>query len=220
MIRIRSLYAKIILALLVTVFVPLGFSVLLVAQAFDTTLGLGLNTQLAAQLERGLEGQRALIEELKRSARARFEHLLDSRALAVAAEQPADGELRAALARFVEEDRSLKLLRLHAPEGRVLEVEEVAGPRPGSQRTLTMKRDVAIGPYTAIEAVFGIDEELLDGYRRAGEEFATYEALVEAHPSYLEDRFVWAYLTLLVIAAVVCVVVGMIWATHLVRRVH
>ena len=79
---IRRLDVKIVLTLIATVLIPLGFSVYLVAKSTDTSLGLGLNTELAEQFESALEIRRRHIEELKEGMQLRFAAIVDSHRLA------------------------------------------------------------------------------------------------------------------------------------------
>ena len=82
---IKRLDIKIVLILMVTMLVPLGVSVYLVLKAIDTSLGLGINKELTAELEDSLEIRRQHIRQLKRNMGQCFTHLTDSYELISAA---------------------------------------------------------------------------------------------------------------------------------------
>ncbi len=217
---IRRLDVKIFLVIVVTVFVPLGFSVYLVGSAIETSLGLGLNAELASQLERALDIQREHIEELKRGIRLRFSHLLDSKLLADAADSGDEDTIRAALEELIEADPSLQRLRLLNPDGQSLETEATDRRAADQVRTLPLSQSIQLGSYTSIEALFAVDASLIDAYKKAGDDFATYRALVKAPPDYLGNRFVWVYLTTLGLAVVLSITLGILWTRRLARRIH
>jgi two-component system nitrogen regulation sensor histidine kinase NtrY len=214
---IRRLDVKIVLALIVTVLLPLGCSVYLVAKALETSLGLGLNIELESQLERGLAAQKKRIQEQKQRMRRSFDHLSDSRRLADAVATGETKTIRAALYKFTEDDPSLREVRILG-EG-ATPVEALAAPIETQLRTLPLRKEVALGPYTTIEALYGIDESILAAYNRAGEQFATYQALVKADPEYLEDRFVWVYLVILGVTVMLSILIGVVWSRRLARRI-
>jgi nitrogen fixation/metabolism regulation signal transduction histidine kinase len=217
---IRRLDVKIVLVLLVTVLGPLAFSGFLVAQAIDTSLGLGLNAELADQLERSLEIQRKHIEELKRGVKRDFASLGDSQRLAAAVETGDRARVKETLAALVEERPGLRRIRLVDAEGLSVEVESDEQVPPGRLRSLPFSSAVTLGPYDTIEAIFAVDASILSAYKRAGDDFATYRALVEAPPDYLGNRFVWVYLAILGAAVVLSIVIGIFWARQLARRIH
>ncbi|MDJ0764340.1 MAG: ATP-binding protein [Myxococcota bacterium] len=217
---IRRLDVKIVLTLIVTVFLPLGVSVFLVATAIETSLGLGLNAEIADQLEQALAAQKEHIEVLKQSVRLRFNHLIDSHLLAQAAIDAQDGQLRQTLGAFLTADPSLRRICLFTETGQTLEVEDAEDLDVNDARTMLLESDVTLGPFTRVEALYAVDAGVMAAYKGAGEQYATYRALVNAPPEYLGNRFVWVYLTILGFAAVVSVTIGILWARRLVRRIH
>ncbi len=214
---IRRLDVKIVFTLIVTVLIPLGFSVYLVAEATDTSLGLGLNTELAAQFENALEIRRKHIENLKTGMRLRFAAVADSHHLATATKSRNEPTILQAMGEIVKRDPLLFALRLISAEGQVIEVKDDSGP--GEKRTLSLDREITMGRFKKMEAVYGVDASLLTGYEKAGKDFSTYRALVDAPPDYLGDRFVWVYLVLLGITVFLSVLIGVLWARRLVGRI-
>jgi nitrogen fixation/metabolism regulation signal transduction histidine kinase len=217
---IRRLDVKIALALLVTTLLPLSISVYLVAQAVDTSLALGLNDEIAGQLESSLETHRRHIESVKQSHQARFDHLLDSAALTAAAASTEETRVRAVLERFVESDPSLRMVRLKGPTGRTVEVEAVDVPISEPQRTVSKEGALSAGPYTALEAVFTVDAAIISDFEQAGEDVATYQALVSAPPAYLNRLFILAYLAILGVTVAFAITLGILWARRLAGRIH
>ncbi len=217
---IRRLDVKIVLALIVAVMVPLGFSVYLVANAFDTSLGLGLNDELANQFEHALNIQRKHIEELKHGMRLRFEHLVDSHQLADAIASEDEGSVQTALSTLVNNDPALRKIRLLDSNGQSVEARAKDKKEMGKVRTLPLQQRISLGPYTKIEALFMVDASVLSEYKQAGEKFATYRALVKAPPDYLGNRFVWVYLVIISVTVILSICVGIIWAQRLARRIH
>ncbi|MCP4602519.1 MAG: HAMP domain-containing protein [Proteobacteria bacterium] len=217
---IRRLDVRIVLILIVTVFVPLGFSVYLVGNAIDTSLGLGLNSELATQLERSLDIQRKHIEELKNSVRLRFTHLVDSHKLTKIANSTDEIAVHTTLQDLVENDPLLRQIRLMSSDGQSVEASAKSVSAMNQVRTLPLKQDIRIGPYSRIEAIFAIDASILASYKRAGDDFATYRALVTAPPDYLGNRFIWVYLTILGLAVALSMTIGILWARRLAGRIH
>jgi len=216
----RRLDVKIAAALLVTTLLPLGISIYLVAQTVDSSLRVGLNDEIAHQLEGSLEIHRDFIESVKRGHQVRFEHLLDSAALAEAASSNEESQVEAVLQRFVEADPSLRLVRLIGPEGRTVEVSAVEKPTSEPLRTVSKKAPINAGPYTSLEAVFGVDASIISAFEKAGEDVATYQALAQAPPAYLGRRFILAYVAVLGVGVAFAILLGILWARRLAQRIH
>lgn len=217
---IRRLDVKIFFALSVTVLVPLGFSVYLVAHAIDTSLGLGLNDEIAGHLERSLDQHRKYIAELKQGVQKRFLHLADSYTLATYASEFNPQELRSAILGIMADDCALRKVRLVLTNGKTLEVESPSDPPAEKSRSLPLESALRWGPFKKVEAVYALDESILDAYKRAGTDFATYRALAKAPPDYLEDRFVWVYLAILGVTVALSITIGILWARALAKRIH
>ena len=216
----RRLDVRIALALLVTTLLPLGVSIYLVAETVDTSLRVGLNEQIAEQLEGSLTTHREFIEAVKHGHRVRFEHLLDSAALVTAATSTEETSVEAVLEQLVEADPSLRLVRLSGPEGRTVEVKAVEDPTSEPQRTVSKRAPITAGPYTSIEAVFGVDASIISGFEKAGEDVATYQALAQAPPAYLGRRFILAYVVILGVGVAFAILLGILWARRLAGRIH
>jgi nitrogen fixation/metabolism regulation signal transduction histidine kinase len=214
---IRRLDVKIVFTLIVTVLIPLGFSVYLVAKATDTSLGLGLNTELAEQFESTLEIRRRHIEDIKDGMRLRFAAIADSHRLATVTKTRNDPDIRLALREIIERDPMLFSIRLTSADGRVVEANDDSDP--GEKRTLSLEREISLGRFKKLEAVYGVDASLLTAYEKAGKDFSTYRALVDAPPDYLGDRFVWVYLVILGVTVLLSVLIGVLWARRLVGRI-
>jgi nitrogen fixation/metabolism regulation signal transduction histidine kinase len=217
---IRRLDVKIIVTLLITALVPLGFSIHLVSRAVDTSLGLGLNDEIAAQLERGLAAQRAYIEAIKDAQRQRLQQLSDSHALAVAAAGNDEAEVRRVLEALVGEDPSLRVLRLTGPSSRAVEALAVSDLSGSPARIVSRSARTALGPYDGIEAEFAVDANLVAAYERAGQDVETYRALMKAPPAYLGRAFISVYLLLIGGTVAASIALGVIWTRRHARRIH
>ncbi len=217
---IRRLDVKIIVTLLVTALVPLGVSIHLVSRAVDTSLGLGLNDEIAAQLERGLAAQRAYIEAIKETQRLRLEQLTDSRVLNAAAAGNDEAEVRRVLESLVEADPSLRALRLTGPSSRAVEVLAVAELSGPPARIVSRSASADLGPYDGIEAEFAVDADLVAAYERAGRDVATYRALMKAPPAYLGRAFISVYLLLIGGTVAASIALGVVWTRRHARRIH
>ncbi len=216
----RRLDVKIVLMLLFTALVPLSVSVYLVAEAVNTSLDVGLNEEIAGQIERGVDIHRKYIEEIKERQRARLEHVIDSAALHQAANASQEEKVKAVLEGLLSGDDAIRAIRLSGPEGRAVEVEAVDDPSAVPVRTLTRNAQVNIGPYTSVEMVFGIDTSIIDGFAKAGQDMITYKALASAPPAYLNRRVIFVYLILLAVIVAGSITGGVFWTRRLVRRIH
>lgn len=218
---IRRLDIKILTAVLFTVMLPLGFSVFLVMRLVDTSLRLGLNEDIARQLERSLDLRRTRIQEIKQEIAESFGDLLDSHSLAVAATGETPDDLRRALDAVVERHPRLRHIRLENGAGSSLEAAPLVSSMPrGPERTVTKDAQVSLGPFTRLEATYGVEERLLTEYETAGAEYETYRALSTGPTRYLANRFVWVYLALLAVSFAVSIVIGLLWAKRLARRIR
>jgi two-component system, NtrC family, nitrogen regulation sensor histidine kinase NtrY len=217
---IRRLDIKIVLILMVTVLVPLGVSVYLVLRAIDTSLGLGLNKELAAQLEASLEIRRQHIRELKRNMEQCFASLRDSHKLIRAATFGDDDAVRAVLREVIGETRSLYILRIAGTGERTIEERADGGADIEAARAFSMSEPVEWGPFTRVEAVFLVDTAFERRYQDAGKTFSAYEALVKAPPNYLKNRFVTVYLAIMSVGVALSILIGVLLARRLVRRIH
>jgi nitrogen fixation/metabolism regulation signal transduction histidine kinase len=217
---IRRLDVKILTAVLFTVLLPLGFSVLLVTRLVDTSLRLGLNEDIARQLESALALRRMRIQDIKQDIAEDFFDLADSHTLARTAQSQQTKALQKSLDEIAARHPRLRRLVLEDNNGRQLEATLVQSEDRGPERTVTKQRNVDWGSYVRIEATYAMEERLLDEYQAAGDEYATYKALAKGPTRYLANRFVWVYLALLAVAFVVSVLVGLLWARRLARRIH
>ncbi|HUT78060.1 MAG TPA: ATP-binding protein [Polyangia bacterium] len=217
---IRRLDVKIIVTLLVTALVPLGVSIHLVSEAVRASLGLGLNDEIAAQLDRGLAIHRAYIEAIKDSQWLRLEQLADSRLLAAAAAGSDEAEVRQVLERLVEGDPSLRAVRLVGPADRAIEVEAVADLSGPPARIVSRMAQVALGPYDRVEADFEVDAGLAAAFERAGRDVEIYRALMKAPPAYLGRAFISVYLLLIGGTVIASIALGIFWTRRLARRIH
>lgn len=217
---IRRLDVKIALTLMLTALVPLGVSVYLVAEAVDTSLGVGLNDQIAGHMERSLVIHRRYIEAIKETHKVRVQHLADSFSLREAALSPREGDVERVLEGFLKLDADIVLIRLSGSTSRSVEVKAVDDPNPEPSRTLSRTAAVELGPYTSLEVVFGIDASISTSFEEAGEDMATYRALVSAPPAYLNRRVIFAYMVLLGIIVTASITGGVFFARRLARRIH
>ncbi len=214
----RRLDVKIVLILFVTVALPLAISVYLVNRAVDTSLALGLNAKVVDQLEQGLEVHRGYITELKRGVELRFERLVDSHRLFETAIFDDRPQLEMAIAKLIEQDPSLISVRLTGPGTDPLEVSTSGSV--DQVRTMAMNRAIPLGRFVHLQAVFGVDTAIFEAYNTAGESFTTYRALAEAPPDYLNNRFVWVYISLLGIIVAISMTIGILWTRRMARRIH
>jgi len=217
---IRRLDVKIIFTLLVTTLVPLAISIYLVGEAVDTSLGVGVNSAIAAQMERGLEIHRQYIEAVKGQQKMRLEQLADSGSLRTAVDTRDDAQVVYALEKGLAADPSLRELRLVGPGSYETTATALTLPTAKPERLVTRSAPVDMGPYTSIEAVFGVDASLIESYTTAGKDTATYEALVRAPPSYLNRRVILVYIAILGVIVAGSITLGVFWARAHARRIH
>jgi two-component system nitrogen regulation sensor histidine kinase NtrY len=217
---IRRLDVKIVFTLLVTTLVPLAISIYLVGEAVDTSLGVGVNPSIAAHMERGLEIQRKYIEAIKDQEKRRLEALADSAGLVAAVGTRDDAQVVDALEKVLAEDPTLREIRLVGPGTYEVKAAALLPPDARTERRVTRSAPVAMGPYTSVEAVFGVDASLVESYTAAGKDTATYEALVSAPPKYLNRRVILVYLAILGVIVAGSITVGVLWTRVLARRIH
>ncbi|MCK9458886.1 MAG: ATP-binding protein [Proteobacteria bacterium] len=217
---IRRLDVKIVFTLLVTTLIPLSISIYLVGEAVDTSLGVGLNPAISGQMERGLEIHRQYIEAVKGQQRLRLEQLADSSSLRAAVDTRDDAQVVASLERSLAADASLRELRLVGPGSYEVKAEALPPPDADEEKLVTRSVEVELGPYTSIEAVFGVDASLVESYTAAGKDAATYAALVRAPPSYLNRRVIFVYIAILGVIVAASIAVGVLWTRVLARRIH
>lgn len=217
---IRRLDFKVVFILLITVLVPLGVSAFLVLKALDTSLGLGLNEDLARQLRMAVEMHRTHIKDLKDSFEHCFSHLLDSERLSDAAAFGDETDVRAVLKDFVDRNAHLKAVRLVTVDKSEITVNAEKPFEIADARTISLSDDLIIGPYMRIEAVFEVEGFLERDFKEAGEILQTYEALVLAPPNYLKNRFIIVYLGILSVAVTLSILGGILLARRIIRRIH
>ncbi len=217
---IRRLDFKIVFILLVTVLVPLSVSAYLVLRALDTSLGLGLNDDLARQLRMAVEMHRTHIKDLKEGFQASFDHLVDSERLSNAALFGGETEIRAILKEFTTANEHLKAVRIVTLDKKEITVNAEKPFELADARTITLTDDLLSGPFTHIEAVFEVEGYLERNFKEAGEISATYEALVSAPPNYLKNRFIIVYFAILSVAVTLSVLGGIFLARRIIRRIH
>ena len=216
---IRRLDIKIVAIILVTVLVPLGVSLFLVRKTIDTSLGLGLNDDLAAELQQAVKIHRKYIKELKDGFRYCFARIVDSHRFRQAAVFGDKAAVASVLGELVAENRHLVKVRLIDDEGGIVEVD---GSRDdaGEVRVVSLREPVALGPYVEIEALFEVPKSVETDYRAAAAMTDTYQTLVGAPASYLKNRFVLVYVAILSVAVLLTTLGGILLARRLVIRIH
>ena len=137
---------KIVVILLVTVLLPLGVSVLLVMGAVDTSLGLGLNDEVASELEKTLEVHQKHTKGLKLGIEHRFALLADSHRLSRAAKEGDEAAVREVLVAFIREDPAIHLIRLTHDNGRILEVSASTEDDGSGRRPFRREANIDVGP--------------------------------------------------------------------------
>ncbi|MFO8073083.1 MAG: ATP-binding protein [Polyangia bacterium] len=216
----RRLDVKIIITLLATALVPLGVSIYLVAEAVDSSLGLGINEEIAAQMQRSLDTYRAYVASLKHGQKVRFEHLVDSRSLSDSVASRDEDRVRAVLEEIVEGDPSLRSVRLESREGRSVVVQSTGVPQPKPVRTTSHSAGIELGSYRSLEAVFAVDASIISAFERTADDVATYQALVSAPPAYLSRAFILVYVVMLGAVVAVSTSLGIVWTRRLMRRIR
>ena len=218
---IRRLDFKIVFILLVTVLVPLSVSAVLVLKALDTSLGLGLNEDLAMQLRRAVDMHRTHIQDLKEEFRSCFAHLVDSEQLTEAATFGDEQDVRDVLREFIDRNHHLKAVQLTwAEDAASLTVTADAPYEIADARNLSLTDDFPVGPFSRIEAVFEVEGAIERNFKEAGEIHDTYQALLSAPPNYLKNRFILAYFAVLNVAVIISILVGIFLARRITRRIH
>lgn len=217
---IRRLDVKVIIALLVTALVPLGVSIHLVSQAVRASLGLGLNEEIAAQLDGGLAVHREYVEAIKEIHRLRLERLAGRAELTRAAADRDEAAIRGILERFLAEQPDLRGLRLIGSEGEAIEVTTAAGASGSPERIVSDIRPFPQEPFRSLAADFAVDAELATAFERAARDVETYRALMAAPPAYLGRAFISVYLLLIGGTVTISILLGILWTRRLVRRIH
>lgn len=217
---IRRLDARIIITLLITTLTPLGVSVYLVSKTINTTIGIGLNKDVAAQLEQNLEIYRKYIEAIKQSQKVKLIQVTDSAALKEAVDQLDESKIKRVFERFLQEDPSLRGIRIETPSGRSIEIKAVSTPILKADRIVEKQAPLNMPPYNNIVLSFGINPKITSAYRDANQHAKTYGALLSAPPNYLEKRIISVYLILLGVVVALSVGVGIGGTRLLVRRIH
>ncbi len=215
----KRLDVKIILAVIFAVLIPLGFSVYLVDKAVKTSLGLGVNDELLEQIENALEARRNLIAQLKKNVSSTFARIKDSHELKEAALLGDRQNIESALRFLQKENESVIEIRLTPSQGEPLSLISPSD-RSVPLKTLAKKAPFDVPGFESIEVVLGVEAEVFKEYEAAGAAAATYRALVEAPPSYLNDRFLWVYLAILGGSVALSIVMGVLWARRLAMRIH
>lgn len=215
----KRLDVKIILAVVFTVLIPLGFSVYLVDKAVNTSLGLGVNDEILEQIENALAARRDLIAQLKKNASLSFRRIIDSHELKQAALLADRSAVEAALRSLQMENPSIVELSLIPEDNAPISIAAPHNPNV-ALRTVTKKAPYDVPGYKGLEVVLGVDAGIFDEYGAAGAAAGTYRALVEAPPSYLNDRFLVVYLAILAGSVALSIMIGVFWARRLAMRIH
>ncbi len=209
-----------VLILLATVITPLIVSAFLVQRAINTSLGLGLNDELAGQLRNSLEMHRLHIQDLKAGFAQCFEHISDSKRLIDVASTGNESEVRTIIGDFIKQNANLITVRLIKPNGEALVIEKNNSLQNSKDRTVSFDGNFSYGPFTSITTVFKADSSLEKDFVHAAEILNAYQALVSAPPNYLKNRFTAVYYAALSIAVAISIVVGITLSRRIVKRIH
>jgi len=194
--RTPKIADKLLLALLITVGVPLAASGVLLAMAVDSSFQVGINRRVHEALERAPVAYRALFDALKSD----FEHSADgiatSAALATHLRSGDRGALEAYLEGLVEGRSDLIEVRLVDAEGET--VARSAGGPPDRQRfrEWTEERELeGFDQARGIVTLWIAPRAHFEAFQEAGATLDRFETLEQGR-AHLRQRYVAVYLSM------------------------
>ncbi len=208
---------KILFAILVVTLVPLVFGIVLGRPALEETYAVGVNPELRAQLEEGLEVRRRYLALLRTNA----DHTADAIAYDWRVRAAVDENDRAKLRDHLEASLNAHpnvagIAVRHGDETFVAVSREVAEGQRTSLRERTIP-DVSGVPIT-IELQVTAPRAPFDEFQLAGERVGLYSRLQE-QSTYVAGVFAWVYLGLLVAVMILAAIAAIVLSRRVTRRV-
>lgn len=222
---IRRFERKIVAAIAAVAFMPLLGALVLGQRALREAYAVGVNEQVAGELERGLTLYQAhfatLRQTAERTADAVSADFQLNRALDPATSKSFDPTsvaraLDALLARY---DNIVRIEVIDAGVRRAAR-EQASGPSSPSHelRLLELERKLRVGTHIDVRVTVGTDASAFGDYQRAGEVSEVFRAL-KAGSAYVSGFYLAVYIIFLVSVIVVALGIGIALARRVTRRV-
>ncbi|MBN2716097.1 MAG: HAMP domain-containing protein [Deltaproteobacteria bacterium] len=213
---IKRLDVKFVLTLVITSVVPILASLYLVTEAVQTSLGVGLNRDIANSLSQSVKIYKDYIEEIK-SGHDRFMSALeDSARLQYACQAQDERQIKQVLRTFIRATQ-IKEISVTLSTGPLL----VQYPMDDSRYRSVTRSIPLTHPFCRhIEVVFGVNREITANFKQAAHSTETYDALYRAPRDYLTQRVIMIYAIFLGLIVIISVWQGVFWTRRLTRRLH
>ena len=204
------------LTLVITSVVPIVASLYLVTEAVQTSLGVGLNRDIAQSLAQSVTVYKDYIEAIKAGHDGFMARLNDSEKLAAAC-------------RSEDADRIKTVLRSLIRGGEIKEISVTLASGPlavrypidnSRFRSVTQNTTLNYPFCTEAEVVFGVDRQITANFKEAAHSTETYEALYRAPRDYITQRVIMIYGIFLGLIVIFSVWQGIFWTRRLTRRLH
>jgi two-component system, NtrC family, nitrogen regulation sensor histidine kinase NtrY len=219
---VRRFERKIVAAIAAVAFMPLIGALVLGQRALREAYAVGVNEQVAGELERGLSLYRTHFATLRASA----EHTADAVAADLSLNAAFEPSRRskvspAEVTRVLDVllDRYENLLRIE-----VLSAEQRRAARerppsnPSELRLLELTRPLQVGHGLTARVIIGTEARTWGDYQRAGEVSEVFRAL-ERGSAYVSGFYVAIYITLLLSVIIVALGIGLALARRVTKRV-
>ncbi|MBN2341857.1 MAG: HAMP domain-containing protein [Deltaproteobacteria bacterium] len=213
---IKRLDVKFVLTLIITAVVPIVASIYLVTEAVKTSLGVGLNKDIAASLSKSVTVHKNYIEAIKANHTGVMLRLSDSARLAHACAASDEEQIETVLRSFLA-SASIKQISL-AFGNRELVVQKAMDE--SRYRSVTRQSSLKNAVCKNVEVVFAVDRDITGNFNEAAQYTETYGALFRAPRTYLTRRVIMIYGIFLGLIVIISVWQGVFWTRRFTRRLH
>ncbi|MBN2526875.1 MAG: HAMP domain-containing protein [Deltaproteobacteria bacterium] len=213
---IKRLDVKFVLTLIITSVVPIVASLYLVTEAVQTSLGVGLNRDIAQSLSRSVAVYKDYIEAIKSGHDGFMFRLADSARLEEACNAQDEAHIKTILRSLIRTGQ-IKEISVELGSGPV----SIQYPFDDSQFRSVTRNATLKNPFCrSVEVVFGVDRNITANFKQAAQSTETYEALYRAPRDYLTQRVIMIYGVFLGLIVIISVWQGVFWTRRLTRRLH
>lgn len=213
---IKRLDVKFILTLIITAVVPIVASIYLVTEAVHTSLGVGLNKDIASSLSKSVAVHKSYIDAIKENHNSFMLRLSDSSKLTQACVAQDEAAIKHVLQSFLK-SASVQLISVELGNKELTVTTPINEKkiRPVVKNT-TLKTSFCKNA----EVVFGVSRKIMTDFKKAAQYTETYEALYHAPRKYLTHRVIMIYGIFLGLIVIISVWQGAYWTRRFTRRLH
>lgn len=191
-------------------------SIYLVTEAVKTSLGVGLNKDVAVSLSKSVNVHKNYIDAIKANHIGFMLRLSDSAKLERACISEDGNQIKSVLDSFVK-SASVKQISVALGNRELIARHDFDNKQ---YRSVTKNTTLNNAYCKNVQVVFAVDRDISKNFRDAAQYTETYGTLFRAPRAYLTRRVIMIYAVFLGVIVIISVWQGVFWTRRFTRRLH